>query len=67
MEKENNRYIQQWPEEKLSIENGRWGPFIRQGRAIIKIPKIDGEKVDADKAKTLTLEQVMNIVKEAKK
>ena len=67
VEKENNRYIQQWPEEKLSIENGRWGPFIRQGRAIIKIPKIDGEKVDADKAKTLTLEQVMNIVKEAKK
>lgn len=67
VEKENNRYIQQWPEQKLSIENGRWGPFIRQGRAIIKIPKIDGEKVDAEKAKSLTLEQVLTIVKEAQK
>ena len=65
IEKENNRYIQQWPEHKLSIENGRWGPFIRQGRSIIKIPKVDGEKVDAEKAKSLTLEQVLSFVKES--
>src|SRR5690606_37126896 len=25
--KEANRYIQQWIEEKIAIENGRWGPF----------------------------------------
>ncbi|MEO6538878.1 MAG: type I DNA topoisomerase, partial [Ferruginibacter sp.] len=26
LEKEANRFIQQWPEEKIAIENGRWGP-----------------------------------------
>jgi DNA topoisomerase-1 len=29
IEKEANRFIQQWPAEKISIENGRWGAFIR--------------------------------------
>ena len=29
LDKEANRYIQQWEEEKISIENGRWGPFIK--------------------------------------
>ena len=27
IEKEANRFIKQWPEEKIAIENGRWGPF----------------------------------------
>ncbi|MBS1935910.1 MAG: DNA topoisomerase I, partial [Bacteroidetes bacterium] len=37
IEKEANRYIQQWPEEKIAIENGRWGPFIRFGKKMMKI------------------------------
>jgi len=35
--KEANRFIQQWPEEKIAIENGRWGPFIRFGKKMLKI------------------------------
>ncbi|UEG49303.1 type I DNA topoisomerase [Ferruginibacter lapsinanis] len=37
MEKEANRFIQQWPEEKIAIENGRWGPFIRFGKKMLKL------------------------------
>ena len=36
MEKEANRFIQQWPEEKIALENGRWGPFIRFGKKMMK-------------------------------
>ena len=36
VKKESNRYIQQWPDEKISIENGRWGPFIRFGKKMLK-------------------------------
>lgn len=37
--KEANRYIKQWETEKISIENGRWGPFIKFGKNMFKIPK----------------------------
>ena len=39
LEKEANRYIQQWEEEKISIENARWGPIVKHGKNIFKIPK----------------------------
>ena len=29
IEKEANRYITQWTDLNLALENGRWGPFIR--------------------------------------
>ncbi|KAA9038437.1 type I DNA topoisomerase [Ginsengibacter hankyongi] len=38
LEKEANRYIRQWPEEKIAIENGRWGPFIRFNKKMMKLP-----------------------------
>ena len=37
IEKESNRFIKQWPEEKIAIENGRWGPFIRFGKKMLKL------------------------------
>jgi DNA topoisomerase-1 len=37
IEKEANRYIQQWPDENISIENGRWGPFIKFGKKMLKL------------------------------
>ena len=37
IEKEATRFIQQWPEEKIAIENGRWGPFIRFGKKMLKL------------------------------
>lgn len=59
LDKEANRYIQQWEKEKISIENGRWGPFIRQGKAMLKIPKKDdGSKYEATELSTISLEEV---------
>ena len=62
IEKEANRYIHHWPEEKISVENGRWGPYIKFGKAIINLPRIDGGKMNADHALTLTLPDVKKII-----
>ena len=59
LEKEANRYIQQWEKEKISIENGRWGPFIKFGKAMFKIPKKeDGSKYEAEELQTVSLDEV---------
>ncbi len=58
-EKEAKRYIKQWPEEKIALENGRWGPFIRFGKKNVKIPKKeDGSRIGREEAQELSLEQV---------
>lgn len=62
IEKEANRYIHRWDDEKISVENGRWGPFIRFKRKNVKIPKVDGERMTSEAAKDLTLEQVKAII-----
>ena len=43
--KEANRFIKQWPAEKISLENGRWGPFIRFNKKMLKL----GRKADTSK------------------
>ena len=59
LEKEANRYIQQWEKEKISIENGRWGPFIKFGKAMFKIPKNKkDEKYTAEALKEVSLDEV---------
>lgn len=59
LKKEANRYIQQWEKEKISIENGRWGPFIKFGKAMFKIPKNkNDEKYTAEELKEVELEEV---------
>ncbi len=60
--KEANRFIQQWPEENISIENGRWGPFIRSGKKIINLPKINGARMSPEQAKALPLEEVKRLI-----
>ena len=62
VEKEKNRYIQRWEKEKLALENGRWGPFIRKGKKSIAIPKVDGNKITSEQAKKLTLDDVKKII-----
>jgi DNA topoisomerase-1 len=37
LEKEATRVIAQWPEEKISIENARWGPIIKFGKLKLKV------------------------------
>lgn len=59
LEKEANRYIQQWEKEKISIENGRWGPFVKFGKGMFKIPKkADDTKYEADELKEVSLDEV---------
>ena len=62
VEKEKNRYIHRWEKEKLALENGRWGPFIRKGKKSIPIPKIDGNKITSEQAKKLSLDDVKKII-----
>jgi DNA topoisomerase-1 len=63
MEKEANRFIQQWPDEKISIENGRWGAFIRLGKNMIKLGrKKDGEKYTPEELTTLALDEVKKMI-----
>jgi DNA topoisomerase-1 len=67
IEKENNRYLQQWEKEKISIENGRWGPFVKTGKKMVKIPKKDdGEKYEAEELKTISLDIVKKWIAAAK-
>mgnify|MGYP001770771095 FL=1 len=59
VQKEANRYIQEWPQEKISIENARWGPIIKFGNKIIRIPKKkDESKYSADELKSVSLDEV---------
>jgi DNA topoisomerase-1 len=58
VEKEANRYIQNWPADKVSIENGRWGPYIKFGKNNLKVPKVNGEKVETEYLQTVSLDIV---------
>jgi DNA topoisomerase-1 len=61
--KEANRYIQNWPDEKIAIENGRWGPFIRFGKKMLKLgKKADDTKYTAEDMATVSLDEVKKII-----
>ncbi|HSK13845.1 MAG TPA: DNA topoisomerase, partial [Phnomibacter sp.] len=62
LEKEANRYIQQWPDLKLSIENGRWGPYVRHGKKMLKLSRPGKSKFTQEEAVLLTLDEVKAIV-----
>jgi len=63
VEKEANRFIQQWPAEKISIENGRWGPFIRMGKKMLKLfNKDDKTKYTAEELATIDLESIKKMI-----
>ncbi|MGV3765838.1 MAG: type I DNA topoisomerase [Chitinophagaceae bacterium] len=63
LDKEANRYIKQWPAEKISIENGRWGPFVRFGKKMLKLGrKADNTKYTAEEAAEIGLEEVKKMI-----
>lgn len=63
VKKEANRYIQRWADDKISVENGRWGPFIRFGKKMLKIPrKADDTKYTAEEAATFSLDDVKKMI-----
>lgn len=65
MEKEANRFIIQFPEEKISVENGRWGPFIRFQKKMLKLaPTAAGTKYTAEEAAGLTLDALKKMIEE---
>jgi DNA topoisomerase-1 len=65
MAKEANRFIVQWPEEKIAIENGRWGPFIRFQKKMLKLGKqADGNKYSPETVATIELETVKQMIEE---
>ena len=68
LDKEASRYIQQWEKEKISIENGRWGPFIKFKKANFKIPKKqDDTKYTPEELKDISLDQVKKWILEQDK
>jgi DNA topoisomerase-1 len=63
LEKEAKRFIREWPNENIAIENGRWGPFIRFGKEMLKLPrKADGEKYVAEDFAEMSLETVRGLI-----
>ena len=63
VKKEENRYIQRWPDEKISVENARWGPVLKFGKKILKLNlKPDGTKYTADEAATIPLEDIKAMI-----
>jgi len=64
-EKEANRFIKQWAEEKIALENGRWGPFIRFGKLMLKLgKKEDGTKLTAEELADVSLDEVKRMITE---
>ena len=59
VKKEANRFIQRWADDKIAIENGRWGPFIRFGKKMVKMArKADDTKYSPEEAAQMSLDDV---------
>lgn len=58
IEEKKNMTINEWPDDKISILKGKYGPYIKFGRKNVKIPKdVEPEK--------LSLEDCKKIIEEA--
>jgi DNA topoisomerase-1 len=65
IDKEANRFIRQWPVEKISIENGRWGAFIRFQKKMLKLgKKADGTKFSPEDLAIVELEEIKKMIEE---
>ena len=63
IKKEANRYLRTWPEEKISIENARWGPVLKFGKKILRIPKkADDVKYTAEELSSISLDDVKKMI-----
>ncbi len=63
IDKEANRFIQQWPAEKISIENARWGPILKFNKKKLKITgKADNAKYTVEELAKISLEDVKKII-----
>jgi DNA topoisomerase-1 len=65
MEKEAGRFIKQWPAEKISIENGRWGPEIKFNKKVVKLgKKEDGNRYTAEDFAEVSIEDVKKMIEQ---
>ena len=63
LDKEANRFIKQWPVEKISIENGRWGPFIRFNKKMLKLgKKADDSKYAPEELTDIDVEEIKKMI-----
>ncbi len=63
VEKEANRYVHRWDDLDLSVQNGRWGPFVKWKKKNISIPKNDdGKRVTSEEAAEMELEYFKKLV-----
>jgi DNA topoisomerase-1 len=63
--KEENRFIRQWPAEKISIENGRWGPFVRFNKKMLKLHrKPDNNKYTPEELVDIDIELIKKMIEE---
>jgi len=63
IKKEENRFIKQWPEDKISIENARWGPVIKFNKKILKVgKKADDTRYSADELASIALDDVKKMI-----
>jgi DNA topoisomerase-1 len=63
LDKEANRYIHNWPEEKISVENARWGPQIKFGKLQLRLIRGEkGGKFTPEELAALTLDDVKQMI-----
>ena len=62
VDKEANRYIHHWPEEKISVENGRYGPYIKFGKENVYLKRGTKKITDAELIHKLTLNEVKEMI-----
>lgn len=63
LKKEENRFIQNWPDEKISIENARWGPVLKFGKKILRVgKKADDSKYTAEELGSVPLDDVKKMI-----
>jgi DNA topoisomerase-1 len=60
--KEAKRYLKNWEEQGIMIENGRWGPFIRMGKNFFKLIDAEGKKLSPEQVDALSLEEVQKMI-----
>ncbi len=62
--KEANRYIHNWPEEKISVENGRYGPFIKWEKKNLYLKQGKKKITELEDIKVLTLIEVKAMIED---
>jgi len=63
IKKEENRFIQHWPEEKISVENARWGAVIKFNKKVLRVgKKPDDTKYTNEELASIPLETVKEMI-----